>query len=176
MKPAEFKQRYLEAIPQEVPAQLREELAEFIDFDAAQVQALPISEADRAILAEVGLPRNAPPFLNFGGGKIDLLVPLDGFSKTALIGFTGFGDPICLDLGEGGAVVLLNRNDHNAPTTRTVMNTSVAALAHCLCGFAEYRASGDADAFLAGIAMVDDAAAGEDSWWVKEITARQSVA
>lgn len=176
MNPTEFKQRYVAAIPQEVPAQLRGELAEFIDFDAAQVRALPISEADRAILEEVGLPRNAPPFLNFGGGKIDLLVPLDGFPKSALIGFTGFGDPICLDLGDGGAVVLFNRNDHNAPTTRTVMNTSVEALAHCLCGFAEYRATGEADVLLAEIALVDDAAVGDDSWWVKEISARQSVA
>ena len=176
MKPAEFKARYLAAIPGDVPESLREELAEFIDFDATRLAALPIPDADRAILEEVGLPRNAPPFLNFGGGKIELLVPVEGFPKSALIGFTGFGDPICIDLDDGGAVVLLNRNDHNAPTTRTVMNRSIESLVHCLCGFAEYRATGDAAALQAEIASVDERAGAEESWWTKEIKARQPVA
>jgi len=169
MTPAQFRQRYVDAMPDNLPPELRNELAEFIELDAELVAGLGLAEADRALLADAGLPRTAPPNLYFGGDRVDLLAPLDGAVGKVIIGQNMFGDKVCLDVDSGGAIVEVN-NDNRSQST--VMNASVLSLAHCLCAFAEFRISGDAEAFRVELAEVDPEAAAADAWWMREIAAR----
>ena len=169
LTPEQFRDRYVAAIPGNVPPELRAELAEFIELDAGLVAALGLSEVDHDILVQVGLPRTAPPNLFFGGDRVDLLAPLDGAPGKIIVGANMFGDVVCLDLDNHGAVVEVN-NDSRSQSS--VMNASIVSLAHCLCAFAEFRTTKDAHAFQTEIAQVDAVAAADDSWWMREIAVR----
>lgn len=169
LTPQQFHERFVATLPDDLPPELFAELAEFVAFDPAQVATIGLAEADAAILAQVGMPRNAPPFLFFGGDQIDLLAKLDGAPDKIIIGANGFGDRVCLDVSTNGTVLEVSNENHSQ---HTVMNASIVSLAQCICAFAEFRKTGDGDAFRAEIAEIDPAAAAAGSWWMLEIDAR----
>ena len=165
---AELKARYLAAVLPGIPSHLsdlRAEVARFVQFPAELVEPLPIPEQDKVLLAEVGLPASAAPFINFDSGGGHLLRPVDGEPRAAVIGFNGSGDFIALDLDAAGEVVEFNHDNSNE---RTVMNSGASALLVCMCCFAEWNRADGLDAFEHMVQVVDEAAAVPEAWWIRE--------
>jgi|GEM_PF-3326397 len=169
LTPQGFKERFIASMPSNLPPELLAELGEFVSFDPSHIASLDLAEADTAILTEVGLPRNSPPFFYFGGDRVDLLAPLDGAPGKIIIGANGFGDHLCIDLNANGAIIEVD-NENRRQTA--FMNSSIASLALCLCAFSEFRTTADGEAFQAEIAQIDPIAVADDSWWMGEIAAR----
>jgi hypothetical protein len=63
--PSEFKTRFIASLP-EIPDDVDLSLDEFASFPPEQVGNLRISDADKRLLIECGLPADASPFLSFG--------------------------------------------------------------------------------------------------------------
>ena len=166
MTPQEFVARFraamlanVETAPAYLRSDLLDDLSAFDRFDADRVAALDLPAVDKAILAEVGLPRLAPNMLYFGPEQLDPLAPVDGIAGTALLGVNGYGDLLALDLSGGGAVAA-----YNDERRITVMNDGISGLASCLCAAAE-RIAGVED-FRAAIAS-DSVASVPGSWWLR---------
>ncbi len=75
---------------------------ELLTFERSILEQLNISEEHINFLTEIGLPREAAPFLTFEN-ELKLLnevYNLDGpeFQKKIVIGSDGAGDPICIEL------------------------------------------------------------------------------
>lgn len=145
--------------PAYMKQELFDDLSAFVRFDSNRVANLAISDADKAILAEVGLPRVAPNMLYFGADHLDVLAPVAGVDNTAILGFNGYGDLLALDLSHNGVVAAFNDERRIA-----VMNDSVVGLASCLCAAAERIA--DVNDFRAAV-VVDTVASASGSWWLR---------
>ena len=165
MKPAEFKSRFIELLP-DVPADLDLSLDAFIVFPTDRVSKLRISAADRAFLTDSGLPEYASPFLSFGRGVYNVLLPLDGFPDAIMIGHNGCGDAICVDQADGGAVVYYNHDNH---MQRVFMNSTLAAFAASLCAYSSFMRTKDANAFRLDLSTIDPAASVAGSFWLSEM-------
>ncbi|MFM7517824.1 MAG: hypothetical protein ACKO3V_12850, partial [Pirellula sp.] len=64
MTPIEFKSRFINSLPP-IPDDFDLSLDDFATFPIERVASLRISEADRRLLAECGLPIDAAPYLSF---------------------------------------------------------------------------------------------------------------
>lgn len=175
MSSSAFKKRFLASLP-EVPAELDLQIDEFVQFPATAVNELKIRKADKAILNVSGLPKQAAPFLSFGfPDEPDMLKPVsrecglpdDQFGQYKMIGQNGYGDLICIDDSNGGAVVYLNHDRNNEVV---FMNSSVSKFAECLCLFSEFRRSRDAGVCRRGIQNADPKAMEESNFWPREIS------
>ena len=163
MNAMDFKTRYLAALPDDIPPDLIDYVTRFVRFSSTDVSSLTISDADKALLVEVGLPRSAAPMLEFRADN--LLRSVDGVESTAVIGFDGAGDPIAIDLSSG-AVVKYNHDNNMSPIH---LAPSVVSLADCLCAFAECRGSRDGETLRAAVARLESVAGGPASWWMAQI-------
>ncbi|MCE9548755.1 MAG: SUKH-4 family immunity protein [Planctomycetia bacterium] len=170
--PEEFKARLIENMP-ELPPELWKRMSEFIRFPEPLVQRLNISQSDKAILSVSGLPRNASPFLTFGLSSDDNVQPLSNTggvpelsSRYRMIGNNGSGDTICIDEADHGSIVCLN---HDFNMQRDFMNSSITALAECLCAFARFMKCKDADACRREFRDADPAAMTSGAFWPREI-------
>lgn len=166
MTPAEFKSQYIASLP-EVPEELREELdlERFVAFPADRVAALGISPEDTALLAEVGLPANASPYLNFDLDSNHQLAPVDGFPRMRAIGINGCGDCLSIDMDRSGEVVYLNHDDQ---MRRVFINSSVSLFAESLCLFSSHLHRNDPSGFVAAIARLDPPAVEDEAFWRTE--------
>jgi hypothetical protein len=165
MTPSQFKTRFIELIPP-VPPDLDLELDRFVTYPADRAALLRISESDRAFLIESGLPADAAPFLNFDLASKISLTPIDGFPDSAIIGHNNYGDAICLDQNDAGAVVYYN---HDRNMERVMMNSSLSAFAQSLCAFAALLRSKDADLFRDELIAIDRIAIEPGSFWAIEM-------
>lgn len=147
MHPEEWKARWAEGETGDVA---------FVTFPADIVAAAELTDVDRLLLVEHGLPEDAAPYLSFAT-KPGLLGTLrsidqapDGTEQFVEIGANGSGDPICLD-GNSGAVCYLNHDDSFTPV---MVNTSVSALLQFLELFRDLVrrsiAENGSDAYLDG--------------------------
>jgi hypothetical protein len=163
---------------------------ELISFSAEAVAGLRIPEEQRAFLLQPGLPKQAAPYLDFGG-KYNFEIPSvaeqwragEAFRRYRIIGANGFGDPVCLDEAADGAVVYLNHDDE---MKRRFMNSNVQCLAFSLLAFRdvvrETLKSGGPDAwldnnipsevvdqFILRMDEIDAAAIKADTFWFRSV-------
>jgi len=146
VSPADFKQAWERDDDKLVP------------FPTDVVAPLRIPEAHRAFLVEAGLPESAAPYLHFGGRHYVRMPSAaegwkagEAFNRYRVVGANGFGDPICIDVESGGAVVYLNHDDE---MKCRFMNSNVECLAGSLLAFRDViqqtQQHGGTDAFLDG--------------------------
>lgn len=97
-----------------------------------------LSETERRILVEVGLPSAAAPFLTFvETGSTSLLSPDDLLQSTTshsdliVLGSTGSGDLVCMDNTSDNRIVLLLLDDFRTQHA----NRSILEFASCLLAF-----------------------------------------
>lgn len=151
-------------------------------YPAEAVSASKLPEDVKHFLVVAGLPAEAAPFLTFGPGTLDWLDPLDDSASLYPVGSDGSGDSIAVDLH--GVVWLI---DHEQPTHRSLMNSSVPALARCLIAYrtlvAEVIASEGDDAYLndripkhmteafsKAVRAIDPDAATSETFWGRELS------
>ncbi len=165
LTPREFKSRFLDSLPP-VPEDIDLSLDEFVSFPPELAARLTISETDRQLLIESGLPADAAPFLSFGLSAGRVLQPLAEFPDSVPIGHNGSGDLICLDQLEAGAVVYYNHDNH---MQRVFMNSSLMQFAECLCLFARFMQTKDASEFTTRVREIDPAALSPGAFWSNEV-------
>ena len=166
-----------------------------IRFPSAWMEPLALSADDKAFLVQAGLPEDAAPFLSFqvrGTGQLATLSDVyrqpDSFRRYRLIGSDSVGNPIALDEGSSGEVVVL---DHENRFARVPMNSSVRQLAESLLAYRTLVASTQAefgpDAFLDGktsaasraelresLKTIDGAAMRPGCFWYGEVQALEA--
>ncbi len=165
MTPYEFKSRFLASLPP-LPDDIDLLLDQFVSFPPELAAKLNIAEADRQLLIESGLPADAAPFLSFGLSVGRVLQPLTEFPDSVAIGHNGSGDLICLDQSDVGAVVYYNHDNH---MQRVFMNSSLIQFAECLCFFARFMQTKDANEFISRVREIDPAALGHGAFWPNEV-------
>jgi hypothetical protein len=163
--PTEFKSRFIASLPP-IPDDIDLSLDEFSTFPNERIANLRIRDVDRRLLAECGLPIDAPPFLSFGLSADRVLMPLDDFPDSVAIGHNGSGDMICIDQAATGAVVYYN---HDNQMQRVFMNSSILQFAECLCLFSEFMRTKDAETFARHVELVDSPALAAGSFWPNEV-------
>jgi hypothetical protein len=163
--PTEFKSRFIASLPP-IPDDIDLSLDEFSTFPAERIVKLRIRDVDRRLLAECGLPIDAAPFLSFGLSADRVLMPLDDFPDSVVIGHNGSGDMICIDQAAAGAVVYYNHDNH---MQRVFMNSSILQFAECLCLFSEFMRTKDAETFARHVELVDSPALAAGSFWPNEV-------
>ena len=149
-----------------VPGDIELSLDAFVLFPVERIATLKISDVDRRLLAECGLPADASPFLSFGLSPDRVLMPFDEFSDSVAIGHNGCGDTVCIDQSAEGAVVYYNHDNH---MQRVFMNSSLVQFAECLCLFAQFMRTKDSNTFNQQVKSVDSAALTADSFWPNEV-------
>ena len=165
MTPTEFKSRFIASLPP-IPDDIDLSLDEFSTFPAERIAKLRIRDVDRRLLAECGLPIDAAPFLSFGLSADRVLMPLDDFPDSVVIGHNGSGDMICIDQAAVGAVVYYNHDNH---MQRVFMNSSILQFAECLCLFSEFMRTKDAETFARHVELVDSPALAGGAFWPNEV-------
>lgn len=164
MTPQEFKSRFIELLPA-LPPDLDLELDRFVIYPADRVASLRIPEGHKAFLIESGLPADAAPFLNFQADGERSLKEVEGIPETAIIGFNNYGDDICLDMSDDGAVVYHN---HDNRMKRVLMNSSLPLFAECLCAFSQLKRTRDFDGFHQHVLSIDPIALAPGTFWATE--------
>jgi len=164
MTPQEFKSRFIELLPQ-LPPDIDLELDRFVTYPAERVASLRIPDDHKAFLTESGLPADAAPFLNFEADSDRSLTALEGFPETAIIGSNNYGDAICLDMADNGAVVYYN---HDNMMKRVFMNSSLPLFAECLCAFSRLMRTKDRESFAQHVNSIDPVALASDAFWATE--------
>lgn len=109
-------------------------------FDEEAVKNAALSDETKSYLA-AGLPAEAAPFLVFGtsaGANLQIVyddydLP-DEYEKYIIIGFTVFGDPICIDTSSENIV----RLNHEENFSASYMNKSIMVLVLYLLEFRKY--------------------------------------
>lgn len=153
-----------------MPEELREELdlERFVTFDPEVVAACKLNPQDAAILAEVGLPNSASPWLTFDLDPKRRLSPIEGFPKMLTIGSNAYGDYVCLDMESNGEIVYINHDNLNA---RVFINSSVSALVESLCLYLTHRHQNEPDDLLAAMGSFDPKAIVDGTFWQTESVA-----
>ncbi len=163
MTPEQFRRRFTASCPP-VPEDLDIEYPVFLALPGEVLDALQVREADRALLRDVGLPRDAPPFLTFEYGLVPLPVldPRLGpvCAPFRALGHDGAGNVISVDARDGRVVL----HDHDREMLEVFVNSSVLQLAAALCLYQEGRKDG-LTTFLEELAAVDLKAAGIGTFW-----------
>jgi hypothetical protein len=113
-----------------------------IRFSKRCAERLAIAQEDKKILVQVGLPKEAAPWLTFqvpeSGGVPTVAEEWDlpkEFRSFRLIGSDGSGNPIALDQDGHGEVVYL---DHENRFARVLMNTSIRQLLESLLAYRKF--------------------------------------
>lgn len=160
----------------------------FLRFPARAFQDVRLSPTTVRFLTEVGLPRQAAPFLDFEAPKAGRLPTADEsfnlepeFAAHYVLGTNGSGDPIVL--APDSSVIYLN---HDADLAPVYMNKDVQTLAESLLRYwhliTETLRLHGPDAYLEGrvpphlrtefvayLQAADPQAFAEDSMWAGEI-------
>lgn len=163
MTPTEFKSRFIHLLPP-IPTDVDLDLDRFVVYSAERVAPLRIPDEHKAFLLESGLPADAAPFLNFDIGD-RALTPVDGMPDSVIIGSNNYGDSICLDQADRGAVVYYN---HDNMMKRVFMNSSLPLFAESLCAFSQLMRKKDEAAFVRNINAIDPPALAPDAFWSVE--------
>lgn len=179
MTPAEFRDRWIA------------EGEELVTYPASALVGVRLPPEARTFLLDAGLPRSAAPCLDFRA-PIESTLPTasemwhlpEGFARYRVIGSNGFGDPVCIDEDDNGAIVYLN---HDNEFARVFVNSSAPQLAECLLAFrglireSQSRNGPEAyldgkipddvlDAFVETLKAVDGVTLYDDSMWEAEVT------
>jgi hypothetical protein len=114
-------------------------------FPSAALTHPRLSDETRTFLSAAGLPEQAAPFLSFLRSPATLQTPnqyfrisVKGLDDYLVIGHNGSGDPVCIDLASGDAIVCLN---HDNTFERSFINSSARQLTHCLLLYKAFYAS-----------------------------------
>ena len=160
-----------------------DEPSTLVRFAPEAVSQLSLSEDSKRLLADVGIPEAAAPFLDFGGRTAYTLPPVDevwkaGDSRQRIIGSNGYGDPICIHEETGIVSFLL----HDDEMKDQFMNSSLLQLVYTLLAFRRVvqrtnKEAGPgaylegriplevADEFIKAIDVVDPEAMKPDRFW-----------
>lgn len=151
---------------------------EVVEFPPEVLARLPLPPEQRRYLQQAGLPRDAAPYLSFGGSPPEVLqdliwypdpAPRDPYRRYVVLGHDGYANPIALDVDRPGAVVFLDNQYPNF--TPVLMNSSIPRLVTSLLVFAEHVAVHGLDAcpeveLLGGrLQAIDPDAWAADGWW-----------
>jgi hypothetical protein len=161
-----FRDRFIAALP-DVPPELDLRLDEFVSFDR-EILAKFCHE-DAALLAEQGLPCDAPPFLNFDAYSVEEIrerTEIFGLPSEAFpIGNNGSGDMIAIDINTRHVIYF----NHDFENLRVFINSNLPLFLECLCIFQEHLTSGNLSTCLATIARADPSAALPGTMWHQEV-------
>jgi hypothetical protein len=155
------KLQYIEAmcarIPDDLP-DLREEVAEFVTYQAAAEWAVEWPGDNVAFLRNVGLPASAPTMLEFRA-------PAETDSEHVFIGSNNYGDRIVV-LKASGNVASIN---HDCSDRIEYMNRDAISLFKSICAFADLLSGHTGQrGFAETIAAFDPEAILENRWWHRE--------
>ena len=125
--------------PKEFVAQWGKDDVPLMRFPKKAVERLALSEEDKSFLTQAGLPEDAAPFLTFEApesGQLPTVAEIydqpKAFATYRVIGSDDSGNPIALDEGRNGEVVLL---DHENKFARMLINKSIRQLAESLLAY-----------------------------------------
>ena len=144
MNPDDFRSQWVASEP-----------ADLVTFSREAISGLCIATDSKRLLADVGLPESAAPFLDFGGESAFFLPPvhevwMEGDGHQRIIGSNGYGDPICVHSQSGVVSFLL----HDDGMRAEFMNSSLLQLAYTLLAFRHLvqktNELGGSDAYLEG--------------------------
>ena len=160
---------------------------EFVRYSSDEVKIAGFPAASARFLTSAGLPRSAAPCLDFRRPEQGAFPTIGQVysgvtwvpARYRIVGSTGNGDPVCIDLDRAGEVVFL---DHDFHWRRVYINCSIAALATCLVLFTRaleraremgVELADPMPALLhaeikAAIGSLDPLAVREDSFWQTE--------
>ena len=172
VKPTEFKQRYLQSLP-EVPDDLRDELGliRFASLNTTSATKLNLPKELSEFLTTVGLPESASPWLSFDFNLHGRVTPVDAYPHMIAIGSNSSGDDVCLDANDNYSVVYLNHDDSFRPI---FINSSVPLFAECLCLYLGHRHRNDPPNLLDAIGKIDAAAIEPSTFWYDESVALEN--
>lgn len=168
MNGTEFKNRYIKSLPP-VPEELDLKLDEFVLFDSQTLESGGLNEKDKEFLLEVGLPRDASPFLSFQAYSlkdVSSRKEVFGIDESYFpIGHNGSGDSIAIDTNSG-EVVYFNHDFH---MKKVFINSSLRQFAESLCIHQENWTANTLKKCLEEISHIDMPAVAKDSMWYSEI-------
>jgi SUKH-4 immunity protein len=160
--PAEFHARFVAGVSK-TPPELDLHLDEFVLFSRSLLDGFALKPQDVTLLSEVGLPRDAPPFLSFGHQQD---IGSEWFpTGTFVIGTNGSGDPLCIELN-GGAVVAFN---HDRNMQRVFVNSSLPHFAECLCIYQEHLHAQSLSRCFETLCCADSQLLKSPSYWKQEL-------
>lgn len=142
--------------PQEFLDSWDKETYGLVEYDNKAIDSFSLSQESKDFLSKAGLPESASPFLTFectakgGGGRLtekyDDSDPL--YSKYIYVGFTGSGNPICID-EEDDEVIYIDLDNENE---EVFINSSIAQFAESLLAYVDFikkiKAENGRSAFL----------------------------
>lgn len=111
-------------------------------FQEGQLSDVNLNSETKDFLINIGLPDNAAPYLSFEETKEDNIRTADqvfrlgnAYRRYVIIGFNGYGDPICIDAERGNEIWCL---DHEVGFEPEFMNSSIQQLAYFLLVYREF--------------------------------------
>ena len=166
---ANFKNRFIASLP-EAPPDLDLRWDQFVTFDPAVLENIPLASEDSALLTTQGLPCDASPFLSFHAyTKAELTSRKETFGIPDTyfpIGHNGSGDVLAIDL-KTRDVVYFNHDNNNE---RILINSTLPLFAESLCIYQEHLASYRMSSCISAIAMIDSSATFPNTMWHEEIS------
>ena len=125
-------------------------------YSMSQLKNSRLNKQTIEFLNQCGLPSDSAPFLSFYNWE-DVPIPtvkneynsdVEELSDYLMIGFNGYGDPVCIDLAKGNEIVFLN---HDNDFERIFINTDIQRFIQCLMrytDFIEFTNSSDSSNFI----------------------------
>ncbi|MER5480740.1 SUKH-4 family immunity protein [Streptomyces sp. NPDC002734] len=155
-------------------------------YTRGEVETLRLPERDVAVLADVGIPEEAAPFLAFDDRRLPCPletwdfpdVPVEDPDPFVVIGSDGSANPVVLDRTRPGFVLLVDRE---RGTGVHVYNTSIPRFLASLLAFRDFvelreRTSSPATAALEALTErlqeIDPEAWGAECLWAAETEAQ----
>ncbi|MRN57383.1 SUKH-4 family immunity protein [Paenibacillus monticola] len=113
-----------------------------VDFDEKVIELFSLSRETKDFLIKAGFPESSPPFLTFEsstkGGGVRLTEKYEDaeeeYSKFIYVGFTGNGDPICIDEENDEVLYFDNENDNE----EIFINSSISQLAESMIAYVDF--------------------------------------
>jgi hypothetical protein len=161
MKPEDFRQRFIAALPPTPPA-LDLELDDFIQFAPSQLTRYELDSIEHHLPSGVGFPAQAAPYLSFGAwrGRSDW-VPQDFFP----FGSDGGEGIICIGIASHNIVLV----DNDCISARpTYVNASLITFAECLCIYAEHWTRRRMEGCFQQMCGVDASLSELGQWWLTQ--------
>lgn len=125
---------------------------DLIKFSVDSLSDIDIDEDAKRFLIEAGLPDSAAPELNFVDGLPSICEQYglpEEYGNYRYMGFTGWGDPVCLSLNNGFIVHLDHEEEFEY---ETFINSSIPQLVESLLAYAQFiketQKENGADAFF----------------------------
>lgn len=128
--------------PQDFLDNWNKDIYGLVNYDEKIINSFSLSQETKDFLIKIGFPESAPPFLTFepevnGGGE--RLINKNNnlgtmYHKFLYFGFTGSGNPICIDESNSKLVYIDYGNDNKV----VLINTTIDKFAQALLVYVEF--------------------------------------